>query len=78
MEIENAIKDVNTIMRSKVVAIGGNCILGYNVQVINLKEEYYYNSQAVFLAVTAIGDAVELAVYDTKVSEEDNYSLEMS
>jgi hypothetical protein len=29
-------------MRSKVAAIGGNCILGYKIKINNLKEEYNY------------------------------------
>lgn len=60
LSIEKAINEVNEIMRSKVAAINGNCIQGYKIEIIKLKEEYY--SQAVFLALTAIGDAVELAI----------------
>ena len=48
-------------MRSKVAAINGNCIQGYKLDIIKLKEEFNY-SQSIFLAVTAIGDAVELNV----------------
>ncbi|MFN9909940.1 MAG: hypothetical protein ACK56F_28130, partial [bacterium] len=48
------------IMRSKVAAIGGNCILGYKIKINNLKEEYNYQGQAIFIAVSAIGDAVEV------------------
>ena len=32
--------EVNEIMKSKVLAINGNCILGYKVEIIKLKEEY--------------------------------------
>ena len=59
--IENSIRDLNEIMRSKVAAINGNCIPGYNTDVFKLKEEYTYN-QAILLGMTATGDAVELAV----------------
>ena len=58
--IETAITEVNEIMRSKVAAINGNCIQGYKIEIIKLKEEYYSN--IIFLALTAIGDAVELAI----------------
>ena len=48
-------------MRSKVAAINGNCLQGYNIEIIKLKEEYNY-SQGIFLALSAMGDAVELKV----------------
>ena len=59
MAIENAILEVNEIIKSKVVAINGNCIQGFKLDIIKLKEEYKY---AIFLAITAIGDAVVLSV----------------
>ena len=71
MIIQNAIKDINEIMRSKVVALNGNCILGYRLQIIKLKEEYFYNRQAIFLAITAIGDAVEIEVIKKPCAKED-------
>ena len=43
LEIERAILEVNEIMKSKVAAINGNCLLGYNIEIIKLKEEYSYN-----------------------------------
>ena len=57
--IEKAVRELNEIIRSKVKAIGGNCVLGYRVKIIKLKEEYNY-SQAIFVALQATGDAVEL------------------
>ena len=46
---------MNEIIKSKVAAINGNCIQGFKLDIIKLKEEYKYS---IFLAVTAIGDAV--------------------
>lgn len=57
MVIEGAILEVNEIIKSKVAAINGNCIQGFKLDIIKLKEEYKYS---IFLAVTAIGDAVEI------------------
>ena len=56
-------------MRSKVAALGGNCLLGYRLQLVKLREEWQYNREAIFFAVTAIGDAVELEVIQKKVKE---------
>ena len=70
-QIENAVTEINEIMRSKVSAICGNCILSYRLQILWLKEEFHYNSQAIFFAFTAIGDAVQM-----KVIEKDSYGEE--
>ena len=43
MAIERAILEVNEIMKSKVAAINGNCLQGYNLEIIKLKEEYNYS-----------------------------------
>lgn len=56
------------MIRSKVAAINGNCIQGYKLDVIKLREEYNY-SQAIFLAVTAIGDAVEVNICENDVNK---------
>jgi len=64
--LESAIKDVNEIMRSKVAALGGNCLLGYRIHIFKLQEEFDYNRESIFFAVTAIGDAVELEVIQKK------------
>ena len=62
-KIADVVKELNEIMRSKVSAIDGNCILGYKIDIINLREEYNnIYSQAIFIALQAIGDAVELMV----------------
>ena len=60
--IENAIEEVLELMRSKVAAINGNCILGFNIHIFQLKEVEYNYSQTISLAFTATGDAVELSV----------------
>ena len=43
-QIEKAVTEINEIMRSKVSAIRGNCILSYRLQILWLKEEFHYNS----------------------------------
>lgn len=61
--IETAIDDVNEIMRSKVAAINGNCIQGYKIEIVKLKEEYSnydVNDGWIFLVLSAIGDALEV------------------
>ena len=38
-KIEEALDDINEIMRSKVAAIHGNCILGYKIDITKIKDE---------------------------------------
>lgn len=44
--------------------MGGNCIQGYKINVFMLKEEHNYNSQSIFFGLSAIGDAVKIAIED--------------
>lgn len=63
--IENAIGDINEIMRSKVASINGNCIQGYKIEIIKLKEErdnFNIYNQSIFLVLSAIGDALEVSL----------------
>ena len=71
LNIEKALQEVVELMRSKVAAINGNCILGFNTHIFQLKEEHYY-SQAIFLALTATGDAVELSLVNSSKDENDS------
>jgi len=63
--IENAIRDLNEIMRSKVSALNGNCILGYNIEIFRLREEFNY-SHSIFLGLSATGDAVKISATDNQ------------
>lgn len=69
--VEAAIDDVNEIMRSKVAAINGNCIQGYKVEIVKLKEEvsnFDVNDGWIFLVLSAIGDALEIQLEADKHS----------
>lgn len=61
LAIEQVSEELNEIMRSKVAAIGGNCIQGYKIDFITLTEEPTYQGQAILLAMAAIGDGLELS-----------------
>lgn len=65
--IENAIVQINEIMRAKVAAMHGNCILGYRMRFIKLKQEWHsYSTQSIFFSVSATGDAVELVTVQSQ------------
>ena len=58
MLVDELIADLNEIAKTRVHALGGNCIIGYKVD-INAFEQNDERRQ-VYLMVSAIGDAVQL------------------
>ena len=60
ISIEQVAEELNEIMRSKVTAMNGNCIMGYRIEIVNVIEEYTFQGQAILVAISAIGDALEV------------------
>jgi len=55
--VADLIDDVNEIVKSRVIALGGNCLIGYKIDINGFDQK----ENEVFMIVSATGDAIKVA-----------------
>jgi uncharacterized protein YbjQ (UPF0145 family) len=61
--IENVIEEVDEIARSRVEALGGNCLLGYRVDLNTLEQTVH----GLYMMFSCFGDVVEVGESDKEI-----------
>lgn len=55
--IEQVLEEVNEIVKSRVEALGGNCLLGYKIDINTIEQNF---QTQLYLMISCFGDAVEV------------------
>ncbi len=55
--IETVLNELDEIAKSRVEALGGNCLLGYKIDVNTLEQ----SMQSLYIMISCFGDVVEVA-----------------